>query len=167
MPIACDLAEWYFLYCCIDGIEPPLSLIRSCHLHIRDRSSTKESKEANRSLRISAISAARIGRYNNIFQYIHTSAHSENRTALPPPECFKLYNFELHQSERMSLADYLAKNYLTADLKSEKKPKKRKRNDGAHAGLIIADDDALVWKSNGNIGDNEDGPLTGSFLSAC
>ena len=58
----------------------------------------------------------------------------------------------------MSLADYLAKNYLTADSKAEKKSKKRKRKNG-ESGLIIADDDALGWNSNNTTGDNEDGPL--------
>jgi hypothetical protein len=45
----------------------------------------------------------------------------------------------------MSLADYLAKNYLTAD--SEKKSKKRKRKN-KDAGLTIDDDDNLGWKKN-------------------
>lgn len=59
----------------------------------------------------------------------------------------------------MSLADYLAKNYLTADSKPEKKPKKRKRKDGAQSGLIIADDDALGWGAKTTAGDEDDGPL--------
>ena len=59
----------------------------------------------------------------------------------------------------MSLADYLAKNYLTADSKPEKKSKKRKRKD-ASSGLVIAEDDATGWERNGPQGD-EDGPLTG------
>jgi pre-mRNA-splicing factor CWC26 len=44
----------------------------------------------------------------------------------------------------MSLADYLAKNYLTADSKPQKKAKKRKRKgiEDDTAGLTIADDDA-------------------------
>lgn len=41
----------------------------------------------------------------------------------------------------MSLTDYLAKNYLTADSKPEKKSKKRKREAQEIAGLSIADDD--------------------------
>ncbi|KAI9704540.1 MAG: Pre-mRNA-splicing factor cwc26 [Bogoriella megaspora] len=45
----------------------------------------------------------------------------------------------------MSLADYLAKNYLTADQSSEKKGKKRKRKEAS--GLTIADDDITGWKS--------------------
>ena len=60
----------------------------------------------------------------------------------------------------MSLADYLAKNYLTADSKPEKRSKKRKRKD-ASDGLIIADDDALGWSSSRAIQEDDDGPLTG------
>ncbi len=59
----------------------------------------------------------------------------------------------------MSLADYLVKNYLTADLKSEKKSKKRKRKDG-NSGLTIADDDALGWNPNGSSNVDEDAPIT-------
>ena len=65
----------------------------------------------------------------------------------------------------MTLADYLAKNYLTADSKPEKKSKKRKRKDG-ESGLIIADDDALGWNTNDTAGDNEDGPITVNVNSA-
>jgi pre-mRNA-splicing factor CWC26 len=53
------------------------------------------------------------------------------------------------------LADYLAKNYLTAD--SEKKSKKRKRKN-KDAGLIIDDDDNLGWKEKAD-GDDEDAPM--------
>ena len=60
----------------------------------------------------------------------------------------------------MSLADYLAKNYLTADSKPEKKSRKRKRKD-APDGLIIADDDALGWSSSKVTQEDDDGPLTG------
>lgn len=66
----------------------------------------------------------------------------------------------------MSLADYLAKNYLAADSKSEKKYKKRKRKDGITSGLIIADDDALGWDKNKSINAEEDGPLTLNANSA-
>ncbi|KAL9586952.1 MAG: hypothetical protein Q9212_000554 [Teloschistes hypoglaucus] len=59
----------------------------------------------------------------------------------------------------MSLADYLAKNYLTADSKPEKKSKKRKSKDGAQPGLIIADDDASGWVTKSLDGDDNDGPL--------
>jgi pre-mRNA-splicing factor CWC26 len=48
-----------------------------------------------------------------------------------------------------SLADYLAKNYLTADPQPVKKSKKRKRkanDDSPSTGLIIADDDAMGWE---------------------
>ena len=66
----------------------------------------------------------------------------------------------------MSLADYLAKNYLTADSSSVKKTKKRKRNathPSRSTGLIIADDDALGWTTNnGSTNDDaDDGPVTG------
>lgn len=61
----------------------------------------------------------------------------------------------------MSLADYLAKNYLTADPKPEKKSKKRKRKDGAASGLIIADDNALGWDLNGAGDADDDAPLKG------
>lgn len=63
----------------------------------------------------------------------------------------------------MSLADYLAKNYLTADSKPEKKSKKRKRKDG-NSGLIIADDDALGWNLNGSSNADEDAPLTSPWI---
>ncbi|MCJ1449913.1 Pre-mRNA-splicing factor cwc26 [Mycoblastus sanguinarius] len=66
----------------------------------------------------------------------------------------------------MSLADYLAKNYLSPDSKSEKKPKKRKRKEGASTGLIIADDDAFGWDRNGTTNVDEDGPLTVNANSA-
>ena len=62
----------------------------------------------------------------------------------------------------MSLADYLAKNYLTPDSKPERKSKKRKRKDGISSGLIIADDDALGWDTNGTANADDDGPLTGT-----
>ena len=65
----------------------------------------------------------------------------------------------------MSLADYLAKNYLTADAKVEKKSKKRKRKD-ASMGLVIEDDDSMGWVSKGAVKDIDDGPVTGlSFPS--
>lgn len=53
------------------------------------------------------------------------------------------------------LADYLAKNYLTADSK-EKKSKKRKRKE--NAGLTIADDDSTGWERANANKDNEDRP---------
>ena len=55
----------------------------------------------------------------------------------------------------MSLADYLAKHYLTADSKAEKRSKKRKRKNGTTSGLTIADDDALGWDNDG-VGSAED-----------
>ncbi|KAL9041336.1 MAG: hypothetical protein Q9214_004146, partial [Letrouitia sp. 1 TL-2023] len=60
----------------------------------------------------------------------------------------------------MSLADYLAKNYLTPDAKPEKKSKKRKRKEGHNSGLTIADDDALGWVNDSNAAENDDTPLT-------
>lgn len=67
----------------------------------------------------------------------------------------------------MSLADYLAKNYLTADSKPDKKSKKRKRKEGKTepSDLIIADDDALGWIANGAARDDDDGPVTGMLKS--
>lgn len=59
----------------------------------------------------------------------------------------------------MSLADYLAKNYLTADSKPDKKSKKRKRKPVAEetAGLTIADDDAFTPTAKAaNSDDDED-----------
>lgn len=55
----------------------------------------------------------------------------------------------------MSLADYLAKNYLTAD--SEKKSKKRKRKE-KNGGLTIDDDEDLGWKNKAD-DDDEDAPM--------
>jgi len=61
----------------------------------------------------------------------------------------------------MSLADYLAKNYLTADPKPAKKSNKRKRKGTADAaGLVIADDDTTGWETKNNSRDDEDGPTT-------
>jgi pre-mRNA-splicing factor CWC26 len=58
----------------------------------------------------------------------------------------------------MSLADYLAKNYLTAD--SEKKSKKRKRKN-KDAGLVIDDDDDLAGWKKGAESDDDDAPTIG------
>jgi len=60
----------------------------------------------------------------------------------------------------MSLADYLAKNYLTADLEKKSKKRKRKDKDG---GLKIDDDDVLGWKKTAD-DDDEDAPMVGMFL---
>lgn len=54
----------------------------------------------------------------------------------------------------MSLADYLAKNYLTADSEKKSKKRKRKNKDG---GLVIADDDISGWRKNAD-SDDEDAP---------
>ena len=61
----------------------------------------------------------------------------------------------------MSLADYLAKNYLTADSKPETSSKKRKRKAALASGLIIADDDALGWDRNSTGNHDDDAPLEG------
>ncbi|CAK4030552.1 Pre-mRNA-splicing factor cwc26 [Lecanosticta acicola] len=67
----------------------------------------------------------------------------------------------------MTLADYLAKNYLSAD--SSRTSKKRKRKDAAKAeGLIIADDNVNTWTSNAaeNGEEDEDAPtIVGGTLS--
>jgi pre-mRNA-splicing factor CWC26 len=54
----------------------------------------------------------------------------------------------------MSLADYLAKNYLTADSETKSKKRKRKNKD---SGLLIADDDISGWRQNAD-SDDEDAP---------
>lgn len=61
----------------------------------------------------------------------------------------------------MSLADYLAKKYLTADAPAEKKSKKRKRKAAAEAsgGLVIADDDVTGWNNGPATQDDEDAPM--------
>ncbi|KAI4151621.1 MAG: hypothetical protein LQ340_003400, partial [Diploschistes diacapsis] len=60
----------------------------------------------------------------------------------------------------MSLSEYLARNYLTADSKPEKKSKKRKRKDFSE-GVTIAEDDVSGWKTAGTRQeDDDDGPLT-------
>lgn len=46
----------------------------------------------------------------------------------------------------MTLADYLAKNYLSAD--NPKQSKKRKRKAAERAGLVIADDDVSGWNNS-------------------
>ena len=60
----------------------------------------------------------------------------------------------------MSLTDYLAKNYLTADTKLKVTSRKRKRKDESSSGLIIADDDVLGWDLSAAVEINDDGPLT-------
>lgn len=65
----------------------------------------------------------------------------------------------LHFDPNMSLADYLAKNYLTADSEKKSKKRKRKNKDG---GLVIDDDDNLGWKQNAD-DDDEDAPMVGTI----
>lgn len=62
----------------------------------------------------------------------------------------------------MSLSDYLAKKYLTADpLPPSSKTKKRKRKDASQTGLIIADDDNEHLPTPHNPDDPSDvGPTT-------
>lgn len=63
----------------------------------------------------------------------------------------------------MSLADYLAKKYLTADAQPEKKKsKKRKRKEAEAAGLIIADDDATGWNSGPQTNEDDEAPMSGT-----
>ena len=62
---------------------------------------------------------------------------------------------------RMSLADYLAKKYLTSGSKVGKIPKKRKRKTGITTGISIADDDTLSLDRNTSANDEEDKPLKG------
>lgn len=73
-----------------------------------------------------------------------------------------------------SLADYLAKNYLTADPGTERPKKKRKKakqpeDPSAGGGLIIADDDPPDLRTarvTGNKDDDEDGPVVTGTGSA-
>ncbi len=67
----------------------------------------------------------------------------------------------------MSLAAYLAKNYLTPDSDPHKKAKKRKRKDGVQSGLVIADDDVLGWLPTGAADTEDDGPLAGRLVGFC
>lgn len=67
----------------------------------------------------------------------------------------------------MALADYLAKNYLSADSKASKK---RKRKEAAKQdGITIAEDDANDWtkpKKNGDDDDDEAPTIWGDNLSS-
>ena len=79
----------------------------------------------------------------------------------------KLWTLNIHEPTHTTnlgmsgLADYLAKNYLTAD--SDKKSKKRKRKN-KDAGLIIDDDDSLGWKEKVDE-DDDDAPMIGTTAS--
>ncbi|KAK7512613.1 Pre-mRNA-splicing factor cwc26 [Phyllosticta citriasiana] len=68
----------------------------------------------------------------------------------------------------MSLADYLAKKYLTADAPPEKKKtKKRKRKEAeASGGLVIADDDATGWNTGPQTNDDDEAPMNVAGTSA-
>lgn len=74
-------------------------------------------------------------------------------------------------STTMSLAEYLAKNYLTADAATERPKKKRKKSakaDSASAGLIITDDDPPDLRTTAANADEEDddGPVITAGRSA-
>ncbi len=64
----------------------------------------------------------------------------------------------------MTLADYLAKKYLTADPPTDKKSKKRKRKEKEAGTVVIDDDAALDWTPNGSNDNDEDGPVTGIYI---
>ena len=89
---------------------------------------------------------------------------------MPSPSSFhvELRDLYIHQltpqpePSMSGLADYLAKNYLTAD--SDKKSKKRKRKN-KDAGLIIDDDDNLGWKEKADDNDDDDAPMIGTIVS--
>lgn len=67
----------------------------------------------------------------------------------------------------MSLADYLAKNYLTADGPTEKKSKKRKRKgtSAVSPGLVIAEDDILGWNAASAKNEDDNAPQIGAHGS--
>ena len=65
----------------------------------------------------------------------------------------------------MSLAEYLAKNYLTADPQPKKKSKRQKwGKDASSSGLVVQDDDISGWNDNA-ANDEEDGPVIASDKS--
>lgn len=68
----------------------------------------------------------------------------------------------------MSLAEYLAKNYLTADDRPKKKRKKAPKSSEANAGLIITDDDPPDLRSTAASFDenDEDAPVVAAGRSA-
>lgn len=68
--------------------------------------------------------------------------------------------FKPHSDRNMSLADYLAKNYLTADSDKKSKKRKRKHKDG---GLKIDDDDDISGWNKGRDDDDDDAPTIGKF----
>lgn len=65
----------------------------------------------------------------------------------------------------MTLADYLAKNYLTADARAEPKTKKKRKRkpDVGISGLVIADDDDSAWPAApAGKDEDDDEPMNGS-----
>ena len=76
-----------------------------------------------------------------------------------------MYGVPNQYIKSMSLSDYLAKNYLNADVKQTKPSKKRKRR---VEGLVVADDeDNAAWKRNGSLNENDDGPVLSRQISKC
>ncbi|KAF1974687.1 hypothetical protein BU23DRAFT_504412 [Bimuria novae-zelandiae CBS 107.79] len=63
----------------------------------------------------------------------------------------------------MSLADYLAKNYLTADSDKKSKKRKRKHKDG---GLKIDDDDISGWNKGADDEDDDAPTIAGMTLAS-
>jgi len=57
----------------------------------------------------------------------------------------------------MSLSSYLASKYLNAEPPAKKRKRKHKDKEEEHAGLIIADDDALGWSNQATNPDEDDG----------
>jgi hypothetical protein len=88
---------------------------------------------------------------------VHARAKTDQLSAFRMLQTDTRTNPTTHNFSMSGLADYLAKNYLTAD--SEKKTKKRKRKN-KDDGLVIEDDDNLGWKEKADE-DDEDAPMIG------
>jgi pre-mRNA-splicing factor CWC26 len=88
-----------------------------------------------------------------------------------PPQSSLATIFQLHHTHQqslyeMALADYLAKNYLTADpAPPKKKRKKNKDQPSAQAGLII-NDDSLLDPSSAAANSDDDAPTISGTASA-
>jgi pre-mRNA-splicing factor CWC26 len=91
---------------------------------------------------------------------------------LPNNPSFKHQYRQKQNNTMSSLADYLAKNYLTADTQPERPKKKRKKNkhtsetDGDGGGLIIADDDPPSLHASSAIQNNDDDENSPFILDA-
>jgi pre-mRNA-splicing factor CWC26 len=85
---------------------------------------------------------------------------------LDEPKTQHHLNLHYYPSTIMSLADYLAKNYLTADSPADKKSKKRKRKtaESTTDGLVIADESE--WASSAGANNSSDNPLLPASNSA-